>query len=366
MHQSKISCTFRKTVLDKLKQLVAVCETNINIFPMSKLNSFKKYIKSLKDKITGKMSGDASSSQPKEVPPDVESALESNVKLDTKACLKPDPINRNKKIGDASEVTKENYKKSENKCIEAIEQFSKKHFDKAIELFTEAIELNPYSTFLLVNRSQVHLKSNNLDACIRDCTKALELNPNSVGAFRIRGRAHRLKEEWEDAVRDFCQAFCINFEKKIDKWITEATQNARTEQNLEQEKRWLEKEERGIPERRRKVRKSRSKVRAAHKSHSRSASKTDNLYRLFHDLEVTPAFADRDDSTSFTNILSNSNNFYERQSNPKLMSQLTKEKSAETENFPKLQDAGFSKFEKTPKSKRALPLFQKLIHEELD
>ena len=62
---------------------------------------------------------------------------------------------------------------------------------KASDLFTEAILLNPKSAAMFAKRGNCFLKLKRPNACIRDCNKAIEINPDNATAHKFRGRAHR-------------------------------------------------------------------------------------------------------------------------------------------------------------------------------
>jgi suppressor of tumorigenicity protein 13 len=198
--QSKMSCPFGKESLDKLKQFVDVCAANPDLLSSPDLNFFREFIESLGGKIPSpsKMSTEAPADKPEEAAPEVESEQESDLELDTEGCVEPDSVGDDQKMGDPEkEVSEEDTEKSSEKRMEAMSQFSEGNFDKAIELFTEAIELNPSSALLFAKRGQAFLKKTKPNACIKDCSRALELNPDSAAAFKFRGRAYRLLGEWK-------------------------------------------------------------------------------------------------------------------------------------------------------------------------
>ena len=64
-------------------------------------------------------------------------------------------------------------------------------WEKAIPIFTEAIEINATSAMPFVKRGQCFMKLSKPNACIRDCTRAIEINPDNAAAHKYRGRAHR-------------------------------------------------------------------------------------------------------------------------------------------------------------------------------
>eukprot|EP00958_Prasinococcus_capsulatus_P019286 scaffold2357_cov399-Prasinococcus_capsulatus_cf.AAC.20 len=61
------------------------------------------------------------------------------------------------------------------------------HFSKAIELYTQAIELVPDSPVYLSNRAFAHLKLENFGAALQDATRAIEIDPTYT---KVRGLAY--------------------------------------------------------------------------------------------------------------------------------------------------------------------------------
>ena len=51
-------------------------------------------------------------------------------------------------------------------------------YDRAVEAFTQAIELNPNYAIAYNNRGEVYRDKGNFDLAIADYTKAIELKPN--------------------------------------------------------------------------------------------------------------------------------------------------------------------------------------------
>ncbi|PNF21335.1 hypothetical protein B7P43_G02129 [Cryptotermes secundus] len=127
--------------------------------------------------------------------------------------------------GSDKEVTEEDIEKSDEKKREAIEAFAAGEFQKTVDIYTEAILLNPGSALLYAKRGQCFLKLNKPNACIRDCSRALEINPDNAAAYKFRGRAHRLLGQWEEAVQDLRNACKIDFDEQADEWLREVTPN---------------------------------------------------------------------------------------------------------------------------------------------
>nr|CAI5849696.1 unnamed protein product [Callosobruchus analis] len=225
-----------------------------------------------------------------------------------------------------------------------MQQLSEGNVDKAIDIFTEAIELNPQSALLFAKRGQAYLRLTKPNACIRDCTRALEINCDSAAAYKFRGRAYRLLGEWELAAKDLRQACNIDFDEQTDEWLKEVTPNAKKieEHLLKKERRKKEKEEKEKLER----------LRKAREAHAKAAEKQEEMpdfggagagglpgmgdfYKLLQDPEVAAAFQD---------ISTNPSNLVKYTSNPKIMALITKlssKFSGSGMNFPGGAGGGF-------------------------
>lgn len=99
---------------------------------------------------------------------------------------------RNKIRNELSQVNKEllaQQKFEEGNKIFARRSYEKGHeFDqKAIELYTEAIKLNPNYADAYSNRGRVYSKMIRYDQAIYDCNRAIEINPNNARAYYVRG-----------------------------------------------------------------------------------------------------------------------------------------------------------------------------------
>ena len=98
-------------------------------------------------------------------------------------------------MGDANkkELTDEEMEKFDEKRSEAMQTYSEGEWEKAIELFTEAIKINPNSAVMFAKRGMCYLKINPkaTGACVKDCSRAIELNPDNAAAYKWRGRANQ-------------------------------------------------------------------------------------------------------------------------------------------------------------------------------
>uniref|UniRef100_A0A670JJI8 Uncharacterized protein n=1 Tax=Podarcis muralis TaxID=64176 RepID=A0A670JJI8_PODMU len=139
-------------------------------------------------------------------PPEQLTSEESDLELDDDGMIKPDE-DEAQEMGDENvEVTNDMKSKAEEKKEEAYAFLEAGELQNAIDLFTEAIKLNPQSPLLYANRASVFVKLQKPNAAIRDCNKASELNPDDAQAYKWRGKAHMLLGHWEEAAEDLALA----------------------------------------------------------------------------------------------------------------------------------------------------------------
>jgi DnaJ family protein C protein 7 len=85
--------------------------------------------------------------------------------------------------------------------------FKAKDYRKAIELYTEAVSVDPankdMNAKILQNRAQAYINLKEYDNAINDCTEALRLDPTYSKAQKMRAKAHGGAGNWEEAVQDY-------------------------------------------------------------------------------------------------------------------------------------------------------------------
>ncbi|TLD25437.1 hypothetical protein PspLS_05760 [Pyricularia sp. CBS 133598] len=81
--------------------------------------------------------------------------------------------------------------------------FQSHDWPKAIEFYTQAIELNPEEPTLYSNRAQAYLKTEAYGYAVADASKAIELNPGFVKAYYRRAIANTAILRPRDALKDF-------------------------------------------------------------------------------------------------------------------------------------------------------------------
>ncbi|XP_072938537.1 putative protein FAM10A4 isoform X2 [Epargyreus clarus] len=272
-----MSCPFNDEQLAQLKAFVNLCKEQPQIVQNPKLSFFKDYLLSLGVTLPTATfgaknftaAGDANA-EPKPMDPaqsssDEESEPESDVELDMEGVIEGIALEGPQEMGDPDkEPTDEERDQSDEKRSEAMMAFSEQEFDKAIALYTEAIQLNPQSALLFAKRGQVYLKQNKLDACIKDCTRALELNCDSAAGYKFRGRAYRLLGKFEEASHDLCESLKIDYDDQANEWLAEIKPNAEKlrQHKLSMQRKKEEKEHSEKLRRARKAQEARAQARA--------------------------------------------------------------------------------------------------------
>lgn len=333
---------FTAAHLSELSGFIDFCKNDPKVLLSPELAFFKNYIESLGGKIPATLSETdfespkADTPEPRkakepEAKPEPEvGSEESDIELDNSGLIEPD-IDEPQAMGDSDkEVTEEDMEKSDEKKREAIEAFAAGEFQKTVDIYTEAILLNPGSALLYAKRGQCFLKLNKPNACIRDCSRALEINPDNAAAYKFRGRAHRLLGQWEEAAQDLRNACKIDFDEQADEWLREVTPNAR---KLEEHRRKYERK-RAEKEMKEKLDRAR-RAREEHEKAARNAGpQTDtegsggpgmgDFYQFLNDPEIMQAFQDPELAAAFQDISANPANIIKYQNNPKVSAIITK------------------------------------------
>jgi tetratricopeptide (TPR) repeat protein len=94
------------------------------------------------------------------------------------------------------------------------EFYARKRYEKAIETYTLAVELNPNDYALYNNRGAAYHANGEFQKAIADYTRAAELNPYHFSAYNNRGAAYEDLGDIERAVADFRKALELDPENK--------------------------------------------------------------------------------------------------------------------------------------------------------
>ncbi|KAH1154000.1 hypothetical protein GYH30_049579 [Glycine max] len=103
------------------------------------------------------------------------------------------------------ETEKSNVSKAEEFKLLANEVFNARKYSQAIDLYTQAIELNSQNAVYFSNRAFAHLRLEEYGSAIQDATKAIEIDPKYSKGYYRRGAAHLGLGKFKEALKDFQQ-----------------------------------------------------------------------------------------------------------------------------------------------------------------
>lgn len=335
--------------IEKLRVFISAVQAKPDLLWQPKLDFFRNYLTSMgatkvppkpQEESPKKEAQEPKKESPKEEPKvpeepmeeeEEEDEVESEVELDMEGVIEPDN-DPAQEMGDENkgELTEEENEAFSNKRSEALAAFSEGEWQKAIDLFTEAIKINPNSSVAFAKRGTCYLKLKKPNACIRDCDRAIQLNNDSAAAHKFRGRAHRLLGNFVKAAKDLRDACKIDFDEQADEWLKEVTPNAR---KLEEHERKMQRkrEEKELKERKK-------RVAAAQKAREEEAKRQEEeaaagggpggmpsgLEGLFSDPEMMAAMKDPETSAALMDIMQNPMNIMKYQNNPKVLKLMQK------------------------------------------
>uniref|UniRef100_A0A671DR50 Hsp70-interacting protein N-terminal domain-containing protein n=1 Tax=Rhinolophus ferrumequinum TaxID=59479 RepID=A0A671DR50_RHIFE len=143
---------------------------------------------------------------------DEPSSEESDLEIDN-GVVEPD-TDAPQEMGDENvEITEEMMDQANDKKVAATDALNDGDLQRAIDLFTDAIKLNPCLVILSAKRASVFIKLQKPDAAIRDCDRAIEINPDSAQPYKWQGKSHRLLGHWEEAAHDFALAGQLDYDE---------------------------------------------------------------------------------------------------------------------------------------------------------
>ena len=83
-------------------------------------------------------------------------------------------------------------------------------YEKAIECFDKAIELDPNSAIAYNNRGNAYYYLKQYEGAIKDYNKAIEQDPNYANTYYSRGRAYYNLKQYERAIEDYTRAIVLD------------------------------------------------------------------------------------------------------------------------------------------------------------
>uniref|UniRef100_A0A2I2Z525 STI1 domain-containing protein n=1 Tax=Gorilla gorilla gorilla TaxID=9595 RepID=A0A2I2Z525_GORGO len=261
---------------------------------------------------------------------DEPSSEESDLEIDKEGVIEPDTDAPQEMGGENAEITEEMMDKANDKKVAAIEALNDGELQKAIDLFTDAIKLNPRLAVLYAKRASVFVKLQKPNAAIRDCDRAIEINPDSAQPHKWRGKAHRLLGHWEEAAHDLALACKLDYDEDASVMLKEVQPRAQK-----------------IAEHRRKYEQKQEHERAQREEEARPQSGAQygsfpggfpggmpggmpgmagmpGLNEILSDPEVLAAMQDPEVMVAFQDVAQNPANMSKYQSNPKVMNLISK------------------------------------------
>ena len=157
---------------------------------------------------------------------DEPSSEESDLEIDNEGVTDPDTDAPQEMGAESVEITEEMLDQANDKKVAATDALNEGERQKAIDLFTDAIKLNPRLAVLYGKRASVFIKLQKPNAAIRDCDRAIEINPDSAQPDKWRGKAHRLLGHWEEAAHDLALACKLDYDEDASAMLKEVQPRA--------------------------------------------------------------------------------------------------------------------------------------------
>ena len=103
------------------------------------------------------------------------------------------------------------YKKTaKQKFDEGMVDFVGRNYGKSLDLFSEAIAIDPEFKLAIKSRGATHLRLGNFEDAIADFDRVLELDPENARTFHLRGLAYEKAGDYEKAISDLNHAIELN------------------------------------------------------------------------------------------------------------------------------------------------------------
>ncbi|KAJ7963879.1 Serine/threonine protein phosphatase [Quillaja saponaria] len=99
----------------------------------------------------------------------------------------------------------ENSVKAEELKVRANDAFNAHKYAQAIDLYSQAIELNTKNAVYWANRAFAHIRLEEYGSAIQDATKAIEVDPKYSKGYYRRGAAYLAMGKFKEALKDFQQ-----------------------------------------------------------------------------------------------------------------------------------------------------------------
>ncbi|XP_070704740.1 hsc70-interacting protein [Pempheris klunzingeri] len=338
----------------ELKGFVQMCESSPEILHLPEMSFFRTWLLSMGATIPAPPKTEkpcqggcpcgpppTAASPPEAQPPVLSESEESDIEIDNEGVIEPDN-DEPQEMGELenAEVTEQMMDEANDKKMEAINAQGEGDLQKALDLFTEAIKLNPCLAILYAKRASVYIQMQKPNAAIRDCDRAISINPDSAQPYKWRGKAHRLLGHWEEAARDLATACKLDYDEGASAMLKEVQPKAN--KIIEHRRKYERKrEEKEIKEKQERVKKAREEhARAQREEEARQSgggffpgpagfpggapAGMPGLGDFLKDPELLNAMKDPEVMAAFQDVAQNPANIAKYQNNPKIMALVTK------------------------------------------
>ncbi|KAK7939405.1 hypothetical protein WMY93_002731 [Mugilogobius chulae] len=343
--------------VSELKAFVQLCQSNPGILHLPEMSFFRTWVQSMGATIPpppkmgdsckggcpcGPPPAAAAASAPEPEPPAESESEESEIEIDNDGVIEPDTdVPQDIEELQDVEVTDEMMDQANEKKMEAITALGEGDLQKALNLFTEAIQLNPCVAILYAKRASVYIKMQKPNAAIRDCDRAIKINPDSAQPYKWRGKAHRLLGHWEEAAKDLAIACKLDYDDEASALLKEVQPKAHKilEHRRKYERKREEKEIREKKERIKKAREEQAKAQRDEESRQFGSGYypggpagfpggappgMPGFADLLQDPELLNAMKDPEIMAAFQDVSANPANIAKYQNNPKIMALVSK------------------------------------------
>uniref|UniRef100_A0A2K5QD70 STI1 domain-containing protein n=1 Tax=Cebus imitator TaxID=2715852 RepID=A0A2K5QD70_CEBIM len=243
--------------VNELRAFVKMCKQDPSVLHTEEMRFLREWVESMGGKIPRATQGAKSEENTKEekadskkveedLKADEPSSEESDLETDNEGVIEPDTDTPQEMGDENAEITEEMIDQANDKKVAAIEALNDGELQKVIDLFTDAIKLNPRLAILYAKRASVFIK----------LQKAIEINPDSAQPYKWQGKAHRLLGHWEEAAHDLALACKLDYDEDVSAMLKEVQPRA---QKIAEHRRKYERkrEEQEIKERIERVKKAR-------------------------------------------------------------------------------------------------------------
>ncbi|CAF93381.1 unnamed protein product, partial [Tetraodon nigroviridis] len=356
--------------VSELKGFVQLCDSKPEILHLPEMSFFREWLQGMgatvpplakpKESCQGGCPcapppTDASPPEPE--PPVLSESEESEIEIDNEGVIEPD-TDEPQEMGEfenveagvvlSLQVTEEMMDQANEKKMEAINAQGEGDLQKALDLFTEAIKLNPCLAVLYAKRASVYIQMQKPNAAIRDCDRAIQINPDSAQPYKWRGKAHRLLGHWEEAAKDLATACKLDYDESASALLKVVQPKAN--KIMEHRRKYERKrEEKLIKEKQERIKKARKEhARAQRDEEARQSAGASfpgaggfpggapggfpggvpggmpNFEAFLNDPELLMAMKDPEVMAAFSDVSKNPANITKYQNNPKIMAIINK------------------------------------------